>query len=185
MEPYRAYVSDWLGPDQRPLGFLTQSAFTGLAQTLSYLAPSLLVWWGIDKDLIDANGIPEITRISFLIGAFLSIATILWSVVRVPELPLNPEEDADIAADSLSLRSTVTGLIAAMRDMPPTMRQLAVAMLFQCLGCSATGNMSSSRSPATFMGRAIRPAPAFAIRVCSTASSVPSIMRSPTSRDSP
>jgi len=134
MEPYRAYVSDRLGPDQRPLGFLTQSAFTGLAQTLSYLAPSLLVWWGIDKDLIDANGIPEITRISFLIGAVLSIATILWSVVRVPELPLTAQEDAAITADPLSFRSTFTGLIAAMRDMPPTMRQLAVAMLFQWFG---------------------------------------------------
>jgi len=32
------------------LGFLTQSAFTGLAQTLAYLSPSLLVWWGLDRD---------------------------------------------------------------------------------------------------------------------------------------
>ena len=134
MEPYRAYVSDRLGPDQRPFGFLTQSAFTGLAQTLSYLAPSLLVWWGINKDLLDRNGIPEITRISFLIGAFLSIATILWSVFRVPELPLTPAEDAAIAADPLSLRSTIIGLLDALREMPPTMRQLAVAMLFQWFG---------------------------------------------------
>ena len=134
MEPYRAYVSDRLGPDQRPLGFLTQSAFTGLAQTLSYLAPSLLVWWGINKDLVDANGIPEIVRISFLIGAFLSITTILWSVLRVRELPLTPEEDAAITADPLSFRSTFTGLRDAIRDMPPTMRQLAVSMLFQWFG---------------------------------------------------
>lgn len=134
MEPYRAYVSDRLDETQRPLGFLTQSAFTGLAQTLSYLAPSLLVWWGIDKDTLDSNGIPEITRISFLIGAVLSITTILWSVWRVPELPLTPEEDAAMAADPLSLRSTVSGLLAAIRDMPPTMRQLAVAMLFQWFG---------------------------------------------------
>ena len=134
MEPYRAYVSDRLGPDQRPFGFLTQSAFTGLAQTLSYLAPSLLVWWGINKDLLDSNGIPEITRVSFLIGAFLSIATILWSVVRVPELPLTPQEDAAMTADPLSFRSTITGLIDAIRDMPQVMRQLAVAMLFQWFG---------------------------------------------------
>lgn len=134
MEPYRAYVSDRLDSSQRPLGFLTQSAFTGLAQTLSYLAPSLLVWWGINKDMLDANGIPEITRISFLIGAVLSIATILWSVWRVPELPLTPEEDAAIAAEPLSLRSTVRGLWDALRDMPPAMRQLALAMLFQWFG---------------------------------------------------
>jgi maltose/moltooligosaccharide transporter len=134
MEPYRAYVSDRLEVDQRPLGFLTQSAFTGLAQTLSYLAPSLLVWWGINKDALDSNGIPEITRISFMIGAFLSITTIVWSVWRVPELPLSAQEDAAMAADPLSLRSTFSGLIDAMRDMPPAMRQLALAMLFQWFG---------------------------------------------------
>jgi maltose/moltooligosaccharide transporter len=134
MEPYRAYVSDRLDTTQRPLGFLTQSAFTGLAQTLSYLAPSLLVWWGIDKDSLDSNGIPEITRISFLIGAVLSITTILWSVWRVPELPLTPEEDAAITADPISVRSTIAGLADAIRNMPPTMRQLAVAMLFQWFG---------------------------------------------------
>jgi maltose/moltooligosaccharide transporter len=134
MEPYRAYVSDRLSDDQRPLGFLTQSAFTGLAQTLSYLAPSLLVWWGISKDALDPNGIPQITRISFMIGAFLSVATIAWSVWRVPELPLTPAEDAAMAVQPLSLRSTIAGLVDALREMPPVMRQLAVAMLFQWFG---------------------------------------------------
>lgn len=134
MEPYRAYVSDRLDPAQRPFGFLTQSAFTGLAQTLSYLSPSLLVWWGVNKDMLDSNGIPEITRISFVIGAFLSIATIAWSVWRVPELPLTPEEDAAMAAQPLSLHSTLAGLADALRDMPPAMKQLALAMLFQWFG---------------------------------------------------
>ena len=134
MEPYRAYVSDRLAPSQRPLGFLTQSAFTGLAQTLSYLAPSLLVWWGVSRDALDGNGIPVITRISFAIGSILSVATIGWSVWRVPELPLTPAEDAAIAAEPLSLRSTLRGLVDALRDMPPAMRQLAVAMLFQWFG---------------------------------------------------
>jgi len=134
MEPYRAYISDRLDAAQRPFGFLTQSAFTGLAQTLSYLSPSLLVWWGVNKDLLDSNGIPEITRISFVFGAFLSIATIAWSVWRVPELPLTAEEDAAIDAQPLSLRSTFAGLVDALRDMPPTMKQLALAMLFQWFG---------------------------------------------------
>ncbi len=131
MEPYRAYVSDRLDESQRAAGFLTQSAFTGLAQTLSYLAPSLLVWGGISADLIDANGIPEITRIAFVIGAVLSISTILWSVVRVPELPLDAAEAAAMAARPLSARAAIADLVDAVRDMPIAMRQLAWAMLFQ------------------------------------------------------
>lgn len=131
MEPYRAYVGDRLAPDQRPLGFLSQSAFTGLAQTLSYLSPSFLVWIGFSKDALDANGIPEITRIAFVIGAVLSLATIVWSVVRVPELPLSPDERARAAAVPLSFRSALTDIRSAIVDMPRPMRQLALAMLCQ------------------------------------------------------
>ncbi|WP_339347194.1 MFS transporter [uncultured Sphingomonas sp.] len=131
MEPYRAYVGDRLAPDQRPVGFLTQSAFTGLAQTLSYLAPSLMVWIGFDKDAVDANGIPDITRIAFIIGAVLSLSTILWSVLRVRELPLPPEEQARLTADPLTLRGALADLRAAIVEMPRPMRQLALAMLCQ------------------------------------------------------
>ena len=40
MEPYRAYVTDRLNPDQRQAGFLTQSAFTGLAQMRGLRGPT-------------------------------------------------------------------------------------------------------------------------------------------------
>ncbi|KRB86782.1 sugar transporter [Sphingomonas sp. Root710] len=131
MEPYRAYVGDRLDARQRPLGFLSQSAFTGLAQTLSYLAPSLLVWWGISSDAVDANGVPAITRIAFIAGGMISLVTILWSVWRVPERPLPKAERAAIRAAPLSARQTLRDLIDAIAEMPPAMRQLALAMLFQ------------------------------------------------------
>lgn len=130
MEPYRAYVADRLAPDQRSTGFLTQSAFTGLAQTLSYLAPSLLTAF-VARDVLDANGIPVIVRIAFVIGAILSISTIVWSVFRVRELPLSPEEEADLVAKPLTIRSTFAEIGAAIREMPRPMRQLAGAMLCQ------------------------------------------------------
>ena len=128
MEPYRAYVADRLAPDQRSTGFLTQSAFTGLAQTLSYLAPSLLTAF-VARDVLDANGIPVIVRIAFLIGAVLSISTIVWSVWRVPELPLDAAEQADLDAKPLTARSTLADIRDAIREMPRPMRQLAGAML--------------------------------------------------------
>jgi maltose/moltooligosaccharide transporter len=130
MEPYRAYVSDRLDEEQRPLGFLTQSAFTGLAQTLSYLAPSL-VWWGMDGNALDASGIPAITRIAFIVGAVLSLSTILWSVIRVPELPLTQAQKVEMRRVPLSARQTWSDLRVAIVEMPTPMRQLALAMLFQ------------------------------------------------------
>ena len=130
MEPYRAFVADRLGADQRSIGFLTQSAFTGLAQTLSYLAPTLLTTL-VGRDVLDDNGIPVIVRIAFIIGAILSISTIVWSVWRVPELPLTDQEKAVLASRPLTVKATLREIGDAIRDMPRPMRQLAVAMLCQ------------------------------------------------------
>ncbi len=130
MEPYRAYVADRLAPDQRAVGFLTQSSFTGLAQTLSYLAPTLLAMF-VDRNLLDANGIPVVVRIAFIIGAILSISTILWSVIRVPELPLEMDERVAIEAKPTGVVAVFVEIFSAMRDMPKAMRQLALAMFFQ------------------------------------------------------
>ena len=134
MEPYRAYVSDRLDPQQHALGYLTQSAFTGLAQTLSYLAPSLLVWAGMNKDLVDANNIPVITKVSFLIGAVLSVTTIAYSMWRVPELPLTPAQRADIAGKKRGVGATLREIWDAVIEMPTAMRQMAVMKLFQWYG---------------------------------------------------
>lgn len=133
MEPYRAYVGDRLDAKQRPIGFLTQSAFTGLAQTLAYLAPSILVYAGMSRDAVDLNGIPHITKAAFLIGAVLSLSTILWSVLSVRELPLTAAQIAELRRTPLSVRSTLREIGDAIREMPPTMRQLAVAMLRHCV----------------------------------------------------
>ena len=130
MEPYRAYVADRLVEDQRSVGFLTQSAFTGLAQTLSYLAPSLLTAF-VARDVLDANGIPVIVRIAFIIGAILSISTIAWSVWRVPELPLSAQERAKLDEKPMTVAATLGEIADAIREMPVPMRQLALAMLCQ------------------------------------------------------
>ena len=131
MEPYRAYVSDRLDPSQQAQGFLTQSAFTGLGQTLSYLTPSLLVGLGMSGDAVNARGIPHITTLAFLMGAVFSVTSILWSVRTTPELPLSAAERARIAALPRGMGPALREIVDAMRDMPATMRQLAVMKLFQ------------------------------------------------------
>jgi maltose/moltooligosaccharide transporter len=137
MEPYRAYVSDRLNEDQHEVGFLSQAAFTGLAQSLSFLTPSILVYWfGMNKDAVDAHGIPDITHVSFMIGAILSISTILWSVFRVPELPLSAEEKRLIDKAPKGVAATLREIWDAITVMPKAMRQMAWMSLFQWYGLS-------------------------------------------------
>ena len=138
MEPYRAYVSDRLNTDQQGAGFLIQAAFTGLAQMLAFLTPSLLVGvLHVNVNAVDAHGIPQTTHIVFLAGAILSIATILWSVLRVRELPLGAAETAAIRALPRSMGATLREIFDAIREMPMAMRRLAVMSLFQWYGMAA------------------------------------------------
>jgi maltose/moltooligosaccharide transporter len=137
MEPYRAYVSDRLNDDQHEVGFLSQAAFTGLAQSLAFLTPSILVYWfGMNKDAVDAHGIPDITHVSFMVGAILSITTILWSVLRVPELPLSAAEKIKIEKAPKGIVATLTEIWNAIVEMPQAMRQMAWMSLFQWYGLS-------------------------------------------------
>ena len=131
MEPYRAFVSDKLNPKQHSIGFLTQSAFTGLGQTLSYLTPSLLVVMGMNKDALNARNIPYITVTAFIIGAFFSLSSILWTVKTTKEYPLSEEEKEHIRKTSGGISSTLKEIRDAIRDMPLTMKQLAPVKLFQ------------------------------------------------------
>lgn len=131
MEPYRAYVSDRLDDAQTSLGFLTQSAFTGLGQTLSYITPSVLVFLGMNRDAVNDRGIPDITMLAFLMGAVLSTASILWSLHRVPELPLSDSERQRLERMPRGLRHTVQEILDALREMPSTMRQMVAMKFFQ------------------------------------------------------
>lgn len=131
MEPYRAYVADRLGQDQRRTGFLIQSAFTGLAQMLAFLTPSLLVSAGMDRDLLDQNGIPLTVHVVFAAGAVLSLSTMVWSIWRVPEIPLSAQDRAVLASRSKGLAALLSEIGSAIADMPVAMRRLAIMSLFQ------------------------------------------------------
>ena len=129
-EPYRAFVSDKLETEQHAMGFLTQSAFTGLGQTLSYLTPTLLIFFGISKMAVNDNGIPITTMIAFVIGSVVSIGSILWTLKSTKEIPLTEEEKAEIKASPMGIKSTFVDIWEAIKEMPLTMRQMIPMMFF-------------------------------------------------------
>ena len=137
MEPYRAYVSDRLNADQHQIGYLSQSAFTGLAQMLAFLTPSLLVWFGMNQDWVDSHNIPYTARIAFLVGAGLSLTTILYSILRVPELPLTATQKAYIKAQPQGVLATFAEIGKAIVEMPVVMRKLGLMSLFQWYAMAA------------------------------------------------
>ena len=95
MEPYRAFVGDKLPEKQLSMGYQMQSLFCGLGVLLA--TGSILLFKNIFGEAVDEIGtIPQWIYYSFYIGAFLSLTTVLWSILKTPEIPPAKEELIEI-----------------------------------------------------------------------------------------
>jgi len=135
MEPYRAFIADKLPDSQRPMGFLTQSFFTGLGITLANLSlgffqsiPSLQK---VTTTSNGESGIPYWVFGSFFVGAVCSISSVVWSVTKTPEIPPTAEELALLRAKKKGVIETFREIFSAISDMPKIMWQLALVYFFQ------------------------------------------------------
>src|ERR687893_425390 len=88
MEPFRAVVADKLPEEQRTLGFVMQSFFIGIGQTLANALPYLFTALGVVG--VMASGIPLSVDYAFKIGAIVFLVAVLWTVITTKEYP--PED---------------------------------------------------------------------------------------------
>lgn len=138
MEPYRAFVGDKLPQEQFSFGFQMQSLFVGAGIVLANASIFLFQdWFGGPEGVDDtAHVIPKWLYYSFFIGATLSLVTILWSVLKTPEIPPSELELAEINKHkSLPLmqrvKSPFQDIYSAIAEMPRFMWRLAGVYLFQ------------------------------------------------------
>ena len=66
-----------------------------------------------------------------MIGAVFSIASIGWTLFTTKEIALSAAEIAEMKRQPISWRTTWRDIVDAVREMPLTMKQLAVMKLFQ------------------------------------------------------
>jgi maltose/moltooligosaccharide transporter len=129
MEPFRAFVADKLPEEQRTLGFVMQSWFIGIGQTLANVLPYLFTALGMVG--VMASGIPRSVEYSFKIGAVVFLAAVLWTVITTKEYP--PEDMESFHRMRNEKRGCLGGfaeIAASLTEMPATMKQLAVVQFF-------------------------------------------------------
>ena len=129
MEPFRAFVADKLPEEQRTLGFVMQSWFIGIGQTLANGLPYLFSALGVVG--VMATGIPLSVEYSFKIGAIVFLAAVLWTVVTTKEYP---PEDLEafhrFRSEKRGLFAGFAEIASSLAQMPSTMKQLAVVQFF-------------------------------------------------------
>lgn len=138
MEPYRAFVGDKLPNKQMSFGYQMQSLFVGAGIVLANASIFLFQdWFGGSETISEsAHTIPKWLYYSFFIGAVLSISTILWSVLKTPEIPPSDEEFEEIKKHNAlplldRIKTPFFEIVEAIKDMPKLMWKLASVYLFQ------------------------------------------------------
>jgi len=133
MEPFRAFVADKLNVNQRTAGFVMQSFFIGVGATLANGLPYLFRLFGVTGRT--PSGIPLTVQYSFKIGAAAFMLCVLWTVLTSKEYP--PENIEDFRrkkAETAGIGNALREVFSAMREMPATMKQLAIVQIFTWLG---------------------------------------------------
>ncbi len=127
MEPFRALVADKLPDSQRSYGFVLQTLIIGIgtwvASNLPWFVNSVL---GVSNDA--APGVvPDSVRIAFAIGAFVFLASVLFTVFSTSEYP--PEDIERFKAESA--QGNVLGdILHHVRHMPAQMLKLGFVQFF-------------------------------------------------------
>ena len=138
MEPYRAFVGDKLPDDQLSFGYQMQSLFVGAGIVLANASIFIFQDWFSEPSIVTSEdkGIPTWLYYSFFIGAILSVSTILWSVLKTPEIPPSNDELEEIKKHNQTtlynrIKTPFLEIVDAVKDMPKLMWKLAGVYLFQ------------------------------------------------------
>jgi len=117
-----------------------QSFFIGIGATLANALPYIFRQLGVDARGVNAASqavrvIPASVSYSFKIGAVAFLLCVPWTVVTTKEFP--PENMAEFdrkRRERKGISAAIGEIASAFREMPTTMKQLAVVQFFTWLG---------------------------------------------------
>ena len=152
MEPFRAFVADKLPERQHGSGFAMQSFFIGVGAVVAEMLPYILKnWFHVSSDTGVGNLIPPNVKISFYCGAAAFLGAVLWTIFTTKEYP--PEDVAAFRRQKAANQGVARfagEIISALREMPRTMKQLALVQFFTWLGLFCMWLHFSNAVPVVF-----------------------------------
>ncbi len=119
MEPFRALVADKLPESQHTLGFSVQTLLIGIGAVAGSWLPYILGnWFGVATGSANEGFVPDNVIFSFYAGAFVLMATILWTIFTTSEYP--PEK----------LNDNRPAEVRGKHTIPPVMMKLLLVQFF-------------------------------------------------------
>ncbi len=127
MEPFRALVADKLPKSQRSYGFVLQTLIIGIGTWVSSSLPWLVSKLGA-SDSAASGVLPMSVKVAFAIGAFVFLASILYTVFTTKEYP--PEDMEKFKEEKKQKNRFVSDIIENVGSMPLIMKKLGLVQFF-------------------------------------------------------
>ncbi len=126
MEPFRALVADQLPEKQRSYGFVIQTLIIGIGTWIASNLPWLLTKLGLEDDPTEL-GIPLNVKVAFAIGAFVFLASIIYTVITTKEYP---PENEELLKEEKKNGSFLKDFVQSISSMSSTMLKLGLIQFF-------------------------------------------------------
>lgn len=129
MQPFKMLVGDMVNEKQKGLAYSIQSFLCNAGSLVGYLFPFIFTWIGISN--IAAEGvIPDSVIYSFYVGAAILILCVVYTTVKVKELP--PKEYAEFhhIQENPTKREEKSNFVSLLRHAPGTFWTVGVVQFF-------------------------------------------------------
>ncbi len=127
MEPFRALVADKLPESQRSYGFVMQALIIGIGTWIASNLPWMASQFGA-SDSAEQGVLPMSIKVAFAIGAFVFLASILYTVFTTSEYP--PEDMEEFEKEKARKNQFIPDILNNIGSMPTTMKKLGVIQFF-------------------------------------------------------
>ncbi|MGB1074170.1 MAG: MFS transporter [Flavobacteriales bacterium] len=130
MEPFRALVADKLPDEQRSYGFVLQTLIIGIGTWVASNLPWFVTQLGVANEA-GVGEIPASVYVSFAVGAFVFLTSILVTVFTTQEdPPANMEAFLKEKEESRGIGAGAGEILGFIREMPPVMAKLGAVQFF-------------------------------------------------------
>lgn len=129
-QPFRSLVADLVPEKQRNIGYGIQAVLINIGAVIGSMLPFILTNV-VGLDNVSKEGqVADSVVWAFYIGATVLLGSVLWTVFKTEEYPPQTTLNDDEVKPPFNLLASMRDFWSLVKNMPKTMKQLAVVQFF-------------------------------------------------------
>lgn len=127
MQPFKMLVGDMVNEKQKGLAYSIQSFLCNAGSLVGYLFPFIFTWIGI-SNIADKGTVPHSVIYSFYIGAAILIGCVIYTMVKVREMP--PKEFEEFHGITASEKQEKADFFSLLKNAPRVFWSVGLVQFF-------------------------------------------------------